>query len=697
MKRPSLLPLALSLSLLAGAALAAPAPAPGVPPLRLPEPVSRTLANGLRVVVFPSSSLPIVQAQLLVPAGGAEEPDSLPGLAGLTARVVRAGSASRTSDQLAADLAAAGATFAINAQRDYALAACGARSSSFEAALEIMGDVVISPRLDEEAFQAARTEMLGQLRSRAKSEAALADDRMWGVALDPHPYGHPEGGVFDGLLEARLENVKGFVRDRWRPDRAVLAIAGDVTPERAFAAAQDVFGRWAGTVAADRARPAPAPAKGVQLLDLPGSPRAEVRVVVRGPGRAAPELAAWQVAEAALEDRLAGTAATVTLTPLRDASVLVLSEEARADSAKAVANRLLGALRGFASAPPAGEAARALQHRVAQAVPLGLETMGARLSRWQADDFAGLPAGAVTHAIAAIASPSLDLAPVARALGATPTVFVAGSAEKLRALLSPLGPVTIVAPGVRRTSRPDSLAAPTAEQLRAGKAAIQATIAAHGGAARLAAATSSAYEGEMGIEARGQKVEGQFSIVRVDPMQMSHSTRMLTFEVRQTLNGDEAWTLAVGDTASLKLADSVEVRSLQGTFHSDLIHLLRAAAAEGGGAALRGSETIGGAECDLLDFTAFGGQRLRLAIDRATKRVVAADAGLGADVRWHERRLFSEWKTVLGLVLPAFEERLLDGERVTYYRTKLITVNATHDPNLFRKPTVIRGHLVPPR
>ena len=697
MKRLSFVPLALALSLVATAALAAPAPAPGAPPLRMPEPVSRTLANGLRVVVFPSSSLPIVQAQLLVPAGAAEEPDSLPGLAGLTARTVRMGSASRTSDQLAADLAAAGATLAINAQRDYALAACGARSSSFEAALEIMGDVVISPRLDDDAFKAAQGAMIGQLRSRSQSEAALADDRMWGVALDPHPYGHPEGGVFDALLEAHVENVKGFVRDRWRPDRSVLAISGDVTPERAFAAAQDVFGRWAGSVAPDRARPAPAPAQGVQLLDLPGSPRAEVRVIVRGPGRAAPALAAWQVAEAALEDRLAGTAGSVSLFPLRDASVLVLSEEAPADSARAVANRLLGALRGFASAPPAGEAAKALQHRVAQSLPLGLETIGSRLSRWQADDFAGLPAGAVAHAMAAIASPSLDLAPVARALGAPPTVFVAGSADRLRPLLAPLGKVTVVPPSVRRTSRPDSLPAPTAEQLRAGKAAVQAVIAAHGGAAKLAAARSSAYEGEMGIESRGQKVEGQFSIVRVDPLQMSQSTRMLTFEVRQTLDGDQAWTLALGDTASLRAADSLEVRSLQATFHSDLVHLLRAAAAEGSGAALRGSETIGGVECDLLDFTAFGGQRLRLAIDRSTKRVVAADAGLGSDVRWHERRLFSEWKTVLGLVLPAFEERLLDGERVTFYRTKLITVNATLDPNLFRKPTVIHGVIVPPK
>lgn len=694
MRHPLVLPLAL-VALLAPAAHAAPAAAPPAPPLRLAEPVTRTLGNGLRVVVFPNPALPIVQSQLLVPAGAAEEPDSLPGLAALTARVVQSGSASRTQEQLATDLAAIGATFGVSAQRDYALAACGGRASSFEAALEILADAVVGPRLGEASLEAARGQVLQQLRARGQREATLADDRTWGAAFGAHPYSHPEPGDFEGVMAAELDHVRAFVRDRWRPDRAVLAIAGDVTPERAFAAAEDHFGRWAGRVAADRERPAPAPQAKLQLLDLEGSPRAEVRVAARGPGRASPELPAWTVAAAALEERLAGTGATVTLVPQRDASLLVLSAGGPADSARAYAGRLLGALRALAASPPAGEAAKPLQRRAAQSVPLGLETIGARLSRWQADDFAGLAPGAVTRQVEALASPSLDLAGAARAMAADPVVLAAGPAAKLEPLLEPLGEVVLVKPSVRRSSRPDTLAAPTEEQLRAGQAAIAAAVAAHGGAARLAAAKTVVQEGEMGIEARGQKIEGQFSTVRVDPSRFSQSTKMLTFEVRQVLDGDSGWMLSQGDSASLSDADSAEVRGMRASLHGDLVHLLRAASDPAANAALRGTETIGGATCDLLDFTGWGGARLRLAIDRATRRVVAADAGLGAGVVWHERRLFSEWKTVAGIVLPAFEERFVDGQRVSYLRSRVLTVNPTLDPNLFRKPTVVRGMIIP--
>jgi predicted Zn-dependent peptidase len=699
MNRPIVVSLALAFPLVLGSAavLASPAPPPAVLPLRLTVPVSKTLPNGLRVVVFPSSAVPIVQAQLLVPAGSAEEPDTLPGLAAMAARIVQSGSSSRSAEQLAADLAAVGATFSTNALRDYALAACGSRSAAFEATLEIMADAVISPRIGEEAFDNARRGTLQQLQARMQNESAIADDRLWALAFDPHPYGHPDRGEPEALFGMSLDQVRAFVRDRWRPDRAVLAIAGDVTPERAFAAAADVFSRWSGSTSADRPRKAPSGAKGVHLLDLDGSPRAEVRVVVRAPGRGSPELPAWLVAAEVLEDRLARSTASVTLTPLHDASLLVLSQSAPAESARAVANRLLGALRGFSSPPPTAEVTKAAARRAAQAMPLTLETLGARLSRWQADDFAGLPADAVTQTMARLTSPAIDLAPVARALSAPPAIFAAGPADKLRPLLAPLGAITAVPLIVRRTSLPDSLPPPTEAELAAGRSLMAAVVTAHGGAKRLEAALSTVTEGEMGVEARGQKVEGKYSTVRVEPMRFSQSTKMMTFEVKQVLDGDEGWMLSVGDTASLAEADSSEVRAMRGTFYNDLVHLLRAASAAEGRAAKRGSETIDNRPCDLVDYTGFGGQRLRFAIDRETKRVVAADAGLGSDLRWHERRRFSEWKTVLGLLLPAFEERFLDGERVSYLRARMLTVNPKLDDNLFKKPMVVKGQLIPNR
>lgn len=675
------------------AVTAAPAPEPAAPALRLAPPVERRLANGLRVVVFRVPSLPIVQGQLLVPAGAADEPDSLPGLAALTAQMLQLGSASRTTDQLAADLSALGATFTTSAGRDYALAACGSRAAVFESALEIMGDAVVSPRLDQDEFELARRIVVQQLRSKAQSVSLLADDRAWGAAFDPHPYGHADAGDIDALVASRLEHVRSFARDRWRPDRAVLAIAGDIEPERAFAAAEAVFGRWAGRTATDRDRPAPARAGGVHVLDLPGSPVGEVRVVVRGPGRASPERAAWEVAAAALEDRLAGTGASVTFTPLRDASLLVLAQGAPVDSARSVARRLTNALHAFATAPPAGDAGAALARRVARELPLTLETLGARVSRWQADDFSGLGHEALLRALATPAA-APDLAPVARAC-ASPIVFAAGPGGELKRLLAPLGTVELMPLTTHRVSREDSLAAPKEAELAAGRKAIAAAIVAHGGAARLGAVQSIVYEGDIQLDTGGSMMEGQFSLVRIDPSRMSFATRMLEFEVRQVLDGDSGWTLAQGDSATFTEADSSALVAMRAMLHGDLVHLLRAAAAPGALPALRGKDKIGDQACDLVDFIGPGGVRLRLALATVSRRVLAVDAALAADLKWHERRTFSNWKTVSGLLLPEIEQRYLDAERVTYQRARTILVNTKIGDALFQRPRISRGQVIP--
>jgi predicted Zn-dependent peptidase len=54
---------------------------------------------------------------------------------------------------------------------------------------------------------------------------------------------HDGYGSFEDLETASLEDVKAFHRDYYGPNNAVLGIAGDVTPEQAFALAEKYFGK----------------------------------------------------------------------------------------------------------------------------------------------------------------------------------------------------------------------------------------------------------------------------------------------------------------------------------------------------------------------------------------------------------------------------------------------------------------------
>lgn len=236
--------LLLLLGLMAAPVSAAPeAPALPVPAWATPAPVERTLANGLRVVVFEDHRLPVVQVQLRVAAGTRTEPENRPGLAALTGQMLRGGTSSRTPEQFTAHLDRLGAVFGVSVLRDMALLSAGFRRSDLDAGLELVADAVTSPIFDPSAFELARRQTASQLGQQMQSLAGIAEERIQEAAFAGHPYGRPALGSLDALLQTTPSDLQRFHRERWRPDRATLAVAGDVTSDQAFAAAEQWFER----------------------------------------------------------------------------------------------------------------------------------------------------------------------------------------------------------------------------------------------------------------------------------------------------------------------------------------------------------------------------------------------------------------------------------------------------------------------
>ena len=132
-------------------------------------------------------------------------------------------------------------------------------------------------------------------------------------------------GDVEALVGTTSDHARTFHRERWRPDHAVLVIAGDVDTATVFAQANEWFSRWGGRSVDGPAAAAPTPRRGRWLDDLPSSPVTEVRLGVLAPSRAATEYPAWLVAREVLERDLLPAEAHATLVGGRDASLLVIS------------------------------------------------------------------------------------------------------------------------------------------------------------------------------------------------------------------------------------------------------------------------------------------------------------------------------------------------------------------------------------
>ena len=700
---------ALVISLSAGFAGVFAAESPAFLP---PTPVIRTLPNGLRVAVFQDHRLPLVQMQLLLPAGGAQDAEETPGAANATALLLRGGTTSRTAAAFAADLDFLGGSLSTSATRDYSTVSGTFLSADLDAGLELLADAVVNPIFPSEEVDRLRAQAAEQLLPARRNPAMEADDRLWALAFQGHPYGRSPLGTLESLKRLDREAIRAFHRDFYRPDRAVLAIAGDVDLERAFAVASDRFSSWAGRAATPSRPPAPAPpaAMRIQLVDRPGMALSEVRIGLVCPSRADPDALPLQVADYILgsgpSSRFtrplqadAGPSSDVrsSYTTLLGAGLVGLRAVARNDSVATLVVRMRDELARLRTQPPSEAEVEAVRRTFENTYPLQFPTTGALIAQWLGADFYGLSSVLLEHYVENVRAVTAAQVAAAASRWLDPSrcvVVVVGPADELKASLEALGPVELAAPGGGAAVAAAVAPPVSPEQKKRGRELLARALGAHGGIERLRRVTDTTLEGDMVVETNGRSLTLQVRQIRKEPFRMRYSTRISSVENGQILNGARGWVYSSGDSLRVTALDGAGVEALRQVFRSDLVHSLLAAAEPTVEVVWLGPGRADGRAADVLEVTAAappgGGpaeQRL-LYLDVTDHRLIAEDLG-DAKTRASAlavRRVYRDYRMVAGMPWPFHEERMRGGTKTMTLSLQNVTIDTGVSDQTFEPP-----------
>ncbi len=309
MTRPYATSLAAGLSalVLVQAALAQPydrPPPPAAPrPLQIAAPQSATLPNGLRVVLAERRGVPIVSVQLLVLLGAEVDPPRQAGLASLTAGLLTRGTRVHSAPAQAAAAEALGGTLSSAAGWHESGVGITVTTPHLGAALQLVAQAVMAPAFAQAELERLRAEALDEMKvayTRPGTLAGLAANRM---LFGDGAYGHPASGTPKSLPRITRADVQRLHQQRFRPDNAVLVLAGEITLEQALALARPHFAAWRAPAGAAPAvlpptgRPS---AQALTLIDMGDSGQAGVSLALPLPPAGSPDLAAGQVANAVL-------------------------------------------------------------------------------------------------------------------------------------------------------------------------------------------------------------------------------------------------------------------------------------------------------------------------------------------------------------------------------------------------------------
>src|SRR5678815_5126013 len=217
----------------------APAPLPGRS-IQLPRAVETTLKNGLSVIVVPDHHLPLVSYRLAFRSGDANDPAGLPGLTDLLTGLLSEGTGSRSSREIADQVAKMGATLSAGANSDYTTVAASSLTVFQDDILDLLADITLNPSFPENEVKLIKENTRESLRQQRAQPSFLASEMVSRIIFGDHPYSiiapTPES------LEATTrDRLVAFHRSQFVPNNAVLVVAGDVDPDKLFTRVERMF------------------------------------------------------------------------------------------------------------------------------------------------------------------------------------------------------------------------------------------------------------------------------------------------------------------------------------------------------------------------------------------------------------------------------------------------------------------------
>lgn len=269
-------------------------PQAGPPPaLKLPAIQKRALSNGLPVWIVERHEVPIVQVNLVVLSGTADDPAGKFGVASLTASMLTEGAGRRSALELADAVDFLGADLVSNATTDMSAVRLSVPVARLGDALAIMADVAERPTFPEAELARAKAQRItGVIQARDNPEAIgqLGFARvLYGTT---NRYGTALNGTAQTIAGFTVADVKAFYASAYQPANAAMIVVGDVTPDRVVPMLEAQFGKWArGTAPAHTTFTAPAlpAARQVVIINKPGAPQSQVRIGWVGVARSTPD------------------------------------------------------------------------------------------------------------------------------------------------------------------------------------------------------------------------------------------------------------------------------------------------------------------------------------------------------------------------------------------------------------------------
>jgi zinc protease len=260
----------------------APRGVPGLAPersLTWPARAKIRLSNGLEVILAESHSIPKFHGELFFRSGNAAVAERAPGLAEMTATVVRTGTTRLASRQIEEDLRRIGADLSSSAGADTTAISFAGLSEFAEPLLGMVNELAREASFPEAEFERERRQKLEEVKLKRTQPGFLASERLRKVLFGAHPYAQVSPRE-EQVAAYQREDLQAVYREAYTPENALLLLIGDFASNVMLRTAEKIFANWSGKKPDSKAVAAPADPRGrhVFLVHVPGAVQTQILI-----------------------------------------------------------------------------------------------------------------------------------------------------------------------------------------------------------------------------------------------------------------------------------------------------------------------------------------------------------------------------------------------------------------------------------
>lgn len=256
-------------------------PALGAPkPLTLPAVVTRELPNGLRLMVVEQHELPLADFVLVVKSGAETDQAGKLGTATLATALLKEGTTTRNSLQIADQEAFLGVDIFAGSGWDATTIQLHTPTAQLDSALALFADVALRPAFPTAELERLRKNRLTSLLQVKDRGPEMANRAYAAIVFGATAYGRPLTGDEASTNAIQQADVRGFYETYFRPNNATLLVVGDVRPDDVERRVRALFGGW-------ERQPVPAVTYGqppapkqttIYVVDKPGAAQSSFRI-----------------------------------------------------------------------------------------------------------------------------------------------------------------------------------------------------------------------------------------------------------------------------------------------------------------------------------------------------------------------------------------------------------------------------------